>query len=53
MNFFAFSYMLSKTEKTWAAARARAGARAVSAGENRSRGYADGADWLAAVQARR
>jgi len=39
---------LSKTEKACAAARARAGARAVAGGEHRSRGYADGADWLAA-----
>jgi hypothetical protein len=40
--------VLSKTEKACAAARARAAARAVANGEHRARGFADGADWMAA-----
>ena len=39
---------LSRTEKACAAARARAAARAVACGQHKARGFADGADWLAA-----
>jgi len=38
---------LALTEKACAAARARAAARAVACAEHKSRGFADGADWLA------
>lgn len=40
--------VLARTEKSCAAARARAAARAVKAGEHRNRGFADGPDWLSA-----
>lgn len=39
---------LARTEKACAAARARAAARAVKAGEHKRRGFADGAGWLSA-----
>ena len=40
---------LARTEKACAAARARAAARATATGAHQQRGFADGADWLAAA----
>lgn len=40
---------IARTEKALAALRARVAARAVDAGAHRARGFADAADWLAAV----
>ena len=39
---------LARAEKACAGARARAGAKAITCGEHKARGFADGADWLAA-----
>lgn len=39
--------VLARAEKTYAGARARAAARAAACGAHRSRGFADGAEWLA------
>ena len=44
----AVAEVLARTERACAGARARAGAKAILCGEHKARGFADGADWLAA-----